>query len=66
MSLTYKDKSEIEYGVEIQKLLGGKINMVFSCDGGKFGTDEILDEFEIPVKQLLDILQHNLREMKEQ
>ena len=58
MSLLYKDAKDIKYSVEI-KQEDGKVKMLFSCDGGKFGTDEILDEIEIEPKRLLEILQEN-------
>lgn len=56
MSLLYKDKSEVEYKVSISQE-NGKVKLRFTCDGGKFGTDETLDEYELTPKQLLDILQ---------
>ena len=56
MSLLYKDKKDVVYDVEITQK-EGKINLLFSADCGKFGTDEILDEHELTVKQLLEVLQ---------
>lgn len=58
MSLLYKDVKDIKYSVEIEQK-DGKVKMVFSCNGGKFGTDEMLDEIEIEPKRLLEILQEN-------
>lgn len=56
MSLLYKDKKDVEYSVEI-KQSKGRINLLFSADCGKFGTDEILDEHDLTAEQLLQILQ---------
>jgi hypothetical protein len=56
MSL-YKPKSEIKYDVEITKE-NGKVKFEFSCDGGKFGTDEPLAEYEIDIERLLMILNY--------
>lgn len=32
--------------------------LIFTCNGGKFGTDEILDTFELTALELLTILQN--------
>lgn len=61
MSILYKEQNDIKYSVELEKLKDESIRLSFSCDGGKFHTDEMLDEFKMPVKQLLDILQRELR-----
>lgn len=58
MSLLYKDKKDVEYSVDI-KQSKGNINLLFSSDCGKFGTDEILDEHDLTVEQLLHILQES-------
>jgi hypothetical protein len=59
MSLLYKKSEELEYSVEIKTLDSGKINLLFWDDGGKFGTHEILDEFDLTPLELLEILQKN-------
>lgn len=59
MSLLYKDEKDVKYSVEVKTTIDGKINLLFSADCGKFGTDEILDEHDLTVKQLLEILQAN-------
>ena len=56
MGLIYKEKEDIKYSVEISQK-DSKVNLLFSCDGGKFGTDEILDQFSFKVYDLLRVLQ---------
>lgn len=63
MSLLYKPESEIKYEAHITQK-DGQITLLFSCDGGKFGTDEILDEHTFNAKELLEILQRNEQEMR--
>jgi len=48
-------KKEITYSVEIKGR--EKIHLLFYCDGGKFGTREIIDEYELTVLELLEMLQ---------
>lgn len=57
MSSLYKDSNDFIYSVDIKTLPNGKVKIQFSCDGGKFGTNELLDEYEYTVKELLTILQ---------
>lgn len=57
MSLIYKDPKDIIYSVDVNTFPDGKVAIQFSCDGGKHGTDELLDEYELTVKELLSILQ---------
>lgn len=59
MGLIYKESDEIEYSVEVNQFSNDRINLIFSCDGGKFGADEILAEFDLEIIDLLDILQKN-------
>ena len=59
MSLLYKNPKDIVYSVEIKSTPDGKINFEFSCDGGKHGTDEFIDEYKLTVLELLNILLHN-------
>lgn len=56
MGILYKESEEVVYEVEITQK-DGNINLLFSNDGGKFGTDEILDEYDLTPLQLLEILQ---------
>jgi len=58
-SLVYKDHKDLKYQVEITAK-DGKVNFAFAVDGGKFGTWEQVDEYEVGVKELLDILQKSL------
>ena len=55
MSL-YKKQEDVTHSVEI-KQEDGKVKMLFTADCGKFGTDEILDEYELTALELLKILQ---------
>jgi hypothetical protein len=57
MSLLYKEFEELEYSVIIKTLDSGEINFLFWDNGGKFGTHEILDEFNLTPLELLEILQ---------
>ena len=59
MSLLYKDKEDIKISVKI-KQDENNVVMLFYCDGGKFGTHEMLDEIEITPKELLTILQERI------
>lgn len=52
-------KKDIIYNVDLIKLKNNLIKLTFSSDCGKFHTEEILDEFEIEIKDLLQILQKN-------
>lgn len=58
MSLLYKKESELTYSLEFKSFPDGKILLRFSSDCGKFGTNEILDEYELTAKKLLSILQY--------
>ncbi len=60
MSLLYKDKKDVKYSVEV-KQKGNKINLLFTADCGKFGTDEILDEYKLTPLSLLNILQKHFK-----
>lgn len=50
----YNKESEITCDIAIQE---GKIIMNFYSEGGKFGTEERLDEYKLTPKRLLEILQ---------
>jgi len=56
MGILYKPKEEIEYNVNIIRDTK-KINFLFYNNGGKHGTDEILDEYTLTPLKLLEILQ---------
>ncbi|PRP68128.1 hypothetical protein [Nonlabens agnitus] len=56
MSLLYKDPQNFKYTVDIEQN-DGEVNMVFWSDSGKFGTDEIVDEYHFTPKELLEVLQ---------
>lgn len=57
MSIIYKDQKDVVYSVEITFNTNRRINLIFSCDGGKFGTDERLAEYEVTPLELLKIIQ---------
>ncbi|MGV6830334.1 MAG: hypothetical protein ACWA5P_02070 [bacterium] len=60
MSLLYKNQKDIIYEANIEPRKDHEnIKIIFSNDGGKFGTHEVLDEYEISPKKLLEILQYN-------
>lgn len=56
MSLLYKDKKDQKLSVEIE-MIDGKIQIEFSKDCGKFGTDEMIDGYLLSPEKLLEILQ---------
>ena len=56
--MLYKDEEDIVYKVEVSEI-DGKVRLIFSCDGGKFGTDEILDMYELTPRELLKALQRD-------
>ena len=56
--MLYKDEEDIVYKVDVSEI-DGKVMLIFSCDGGKFGTDEILDMYELTPRELLKALQRN-------
>ena len=56
MSLIYKNKKDMITSVEIQNN-NGIIKLEFSKDCGAFGTDEILDRYNLTPERLLEILQ---------
>lgn len=49
-------EEKFKYDVQIRQH-EHTVKMLFSCDCGKFGTDEILDEFEVTPEELLIALQ---------
>ena len=57
MSLLYKKEHELTYNVTFKNIEDGKIEISFSADCGKFGTEEQLDQYEFTAKELLAILQ---------
>ena len=50
------EEKKIEYYLDVKEY-GNLLNLTFSSDCGKFGTNEILDEFEVTKQELLHILQ---------
>ena len=58
MSLLYKPKEEQKTSVEFKQLSNGEIELIFSSDCGKFGTDEILDIHTLTPKKLLEVVQN--------
>lgn len=56
----YKPISDQTMSLSVEQLLAGTVRLTFSSDSGKFGTDEILDEIELPVNELLNILQNRV------
>ena len=59
MNLLYKKESDLKYSVEVKTCPDEKVILQFSADCGKFGTDEMLDEYEFTIRELLSILQKN-------
>ena len=57
MSILYKPKEKQTISVDFKTLKNGKIQIDFTCDCGKFGTDEQLDGFILSPERLLNILQ---------
>ena len=56
MSLLYKDPKDVKTTCKI-KQEDGKIQIDFTSDCGKFGTDEMLDGYVLTPERLLQILQ---------
>lgn len=59
MSLLYKKAEDLTYNIEFKNLGDGNLQLSFSADCGKFGTEEQLNEYYLTVKELLSILQRN-------
>ena len=57
MSLLYKPKEEQTVSVEFEFVENGKIQIDFTSDCGKFGTDEMLAGYVLTPERLLQILQ---------
>lgn len=57
MSFLYPNEGKIKTSVEFKELENDNIQLVFTCNGGKHGTDELLDLYVMSAEQLLDILQ---------
>ena len=51
----YKNKEKWSHKVEIQ-MKDKEVKFTFSADCGKFGTDEILNEFSVEPNRLLEML----------
>jgi len=52
----YKNEKDVKTSVDIIKEKG-KIKLTFHCDAGKFGTDELLAQFEYTPEKLLSVLE---------
>jgi len=59
MSLLYKEPEDVIYKASFKELPSGKIEISFTCDGGKFGTEEGVAEYVITPKALLIALCRN-------
>jgi hypothetical protein len=57
MSLLYKPKEEQTLSVGFKFSEDGKIQIYFTSDCGKFGTNEMLDNYVLTPERLLQILQ---------
>ena len=55
MGLLYKNREEIKTFVKFTQK-DDKICMEFTCDGGKFGTEELLAIYKLSAVRLLEIL----------
>lgn len=67
MSLLYKDSKDLIFEAQIEPRKDHEnINILFSNDGGKFGTHELLDEFNLSPYELLKILQDHEAEKDEE
>jgi len=55
MSLLYKDEKDWVWNVETT-VENNVVEIEFEADCGKFGTDEGINSFEIPVEELLILL----------
>jgi len=61
MSLLYKDRKDVKYSLEV-KQDGNTLELLFTSDCGKFGTDEIVDSFKLSNLSLLEVLQKHFEE----
>jgi len=56
MGVLYKDEKDVAVSVDIEFVEDNKVQIDFSADCGKFGTDEMLAGFCLTPKRLLQIL----------
>lgn len=56
MSLLYKEAPYIQYKASFKELPSGKIEISFSCDGGKHGAGEQIAEYTVSAPELLSAL----------
>lgn len=54
--MLYKKAADVSYYVDVKTRINGNVELLFSADCGKHGTNEIIDEFEFTTKELLSIL----------
>lgn len=57
--MIYPEPEDVTTTVEMTTINKDLIRLDFSCDGGKFGTEESLAEFSITPEKLLEILNKN-------
>jgi len=48
---------DLTYATTKKRMSTHKIHLEFITNTGRFGTEELLDEYELTAEQLLDILQ---------
>jgi len=61
--MLYKKAADVSYYVDVKTRINGNVELFFSADCGKHGTNEIIDEFEFTTKELLSILKKHDAEM---
>lgn len=57
MSPLYKNKDEQKISVEFNWIDEDMVELLFTSDCGKHGTDELLDSYKLTAERLLSILQ---------
>lgn len=60
--ILYVPTEDLKYEVSTKDIGLGSVQITFSCNGGKHGTDEIIDVIEINVLSLLNLLRENQSE----
>ena len=61
MTFLYVNRKDVTINVDIKTYDKDKIKLSFSCDGGKFGTDELLNEFNMTAETLLIALEQHFK-----
>jgi len=62
MSLLYKDRKDVKTSVELISSADGLVDLIFTNNGGKHGTYEILNTFHTTTDTLLEILDKHFDE----